>query len=872
MLNQKKVFKSVLSNGLTVLIYPKKSAPKVALQMWYNVGSKHEQPGEKGMAHFLEHMIFKGTNEKLSESDINMISQKLAAYANAFTSYDYTAYIFDVPVANWSQLLPVFADCMQNCSFLQDHMNSEVKAVIQELKMYRDEYTWTLADSLVTNLFESHPYHYPIIGYKQDLWSLQRETFLKFYKKYYVPNNAAFVVVGDVDPVEALAKIEAEFSTVARGADVQHEQYFCDEELQSKQVTLYRETQQAFCMLAFLVPGAREKKDFIYDIIGSLLVNGKGSRLYKKLVDEMELVVSIHALTYDLFDKSIFFIEFKPKYEKDIAQIKNIILEDIYQLSHSKIPETQMRRALKIAQVDYQHLLEDTHKQAYAIGKFFMAMQDENYPFEYCKYDENTIEKDVQAVLQQYFRKSLCNSGSVLNVAPEDKDYLARLQEDSDELDSKILQGKDRVTEVEDGRYVHQVQVEKLAKTTFATPETYTLATGLKVMLYRDTEIDLVECALSYKADHKHDPKTQLGLSNLVAKMMIEGSAHYPGSMFVQEAESYGISLSTHAGHITASMLSVDAPKGLELIAEMLQRAEFDTSTFDRVKNKIKAQLTQYWDTPQRCITQVAQEHVYGDHPYAHLSLGTEKTVEHISHATCFDFYHKMVTPQEAVLVVVGNFEIDKIKSVIDKYFASWQGKAIADIAYPALRSVEKQIVNIAKQRDQVVMAFAGLSVDRLHPDYDAFLVFDQLLSTGMNSYLFALREQSGLFYTISGSTVYNAGKQPGMIYIKTIVSKDRMQEAQQAIENCLDGSVDRVTDEEFDEAKEMVINKFSTLFETYENTVNTFLFLDEYNLPYDYFEKRIATIRAIKRQEMQETVRQYLNSNKLLCIRIGRV
>lgn len=93
MLNQKKVFKSVLSNGLTVLIYPKKSAPKVALQMWYNVGSKHEQPGEKGMAHFLEHMIFKGTNEKLSESDINMISQKLAAYANAFTSYDYTAYI-----------------------------------------------------------------------------------------------------------------------------------------------------------------------------------------------------------------------------------------------------------------------------------------------------------------------------------------------------------------------------------------------------------------------------------------------------------------------------------------------------------------------------------------------------------------------------------------------------------------------------------------------------------------------------------------------------------------------------------------------------------------------------------------------------------
>lgn len=872
MLNQKKVFKSVLSNGLTVLIYPKKSAPQVAMQMWYNVGSKHEQPGEKGMAHFLEHMIFKGTNDKLSESDINMVTQKLAAYANAFTSYDYTAYVFDVPVMNWTQLLPIFADCMQNCSFLQDHMNSEVKAVIQELKMYRDEYGWTLADSLVTNLFESHPYHYPIIGYKQDLWSLKRETFLKFYKKYYVPNNAALVIVGDVDPAEAMAKVEAEFKSIPRGSDVKHEQFFCDEEMQSKHIKLHRETQQAFCMLAFLVPGAREKKDFIYDIIGSLLVNGKGSRLYKKLVNELELVISIHAMTYDLFDKSIFFIEFKPKHEKDIAQIKGIILEDIHQLSYFKIPETQMRRALKIAQVDYQHLLEDTHKQAYAIGKSFTAMQDENYPFNYCVYDENTIADEVQSMLKQYFRSSLCNSGSVLNVLPEDKDYVAQLQEKSDELDSKILQGKERVSDVAEGKYVHQVQVKKLTHVPHATPETYTLSTGLKVMLYRNTEIDLVECSLKYKADHKHDPKNQLGISNLVAKMMVEGTENYPGSLFVQEVESFGISLSACAGQITASMLSVDASKGLELVADMLQNAEFNQSVLVRIKSKIQAQLVQYWDTPQSSITQVAQEHVYGDHPYAQLSLGTEKTIAQISREACLDFYHNMITPQQAVLVVVGNFDMDAIKIVIDRCFASWTGQIIPDVVYPALRDVKKQIINIEKQRDQIVMAFAGLSVARLHPAYDALLVFDQLLTTGMNSYLFSLREQSGLFYTISGSTVYNAGQEPGMIYIKTIVSKDRLQEAQDAIASCLDSAVDKVTDQEFDEAKEMVINKFSTLFETYENTVNTFLFLDRYNLPYDYFENRIAAIRAMKKEDMQNIVRQYLNSNKLTCIRIGRI
>lgn len=862
----------MLKNGLTVLMYQKKNAPKVAMQMWYNVGSKHEQPGEKGMAHFLEHMIFKGTHEKLSESDINMISQKLAAYANAFTSYDYTAYVFDVPVANWAQLLPVFADCMQNCSFLQDHMNSEVKAVIQELKMYKDEYTWTLADAMVTNLFESHPYHYPIIGYKQDLWSLQRETFLKFYKKYYVPNNATLVLVGDIDPEQALLQVEQQFAAIERGADVQHEEFFHEDDLQTKNITLYRDTKQAFCMLAFLVPGAREKKDFLYDIIGSLLVNGKGSRLYKKLVDELQLVSSIHAMTYDLFDKSIFFIEFKPKQEKDIERIKQLILEDIYQLSQFEIPENQMRRALKLAQVDYQHLLEDTHKQAYAIGKAFVAMGDENYPFEYCLYNPETIVHDVQNILKQFFRPSLCNSGNIVDLLDGDRDYAAKLQDESDELDSKILDGKDRVTQVEGGKYVHQVQVQKLQARRFAEPEVHTLSNGLQVMLYQDSDIDLVEIALSYKADNQHEPKDLLGLSHVVAKMMLEGTTNHPGSLFIDEVESHGISLSSQSGIVQATALACDALKALSFVSDMMQHAQLGTAAFEKVKNKIKQQLRQYWDTPQKCIGQVVEHELYGDSPYAYFGLGTEETLEKISHAVCLEFYKNMLSPRGAVLIVVGNINAAQIKQEIERLFGSWQGAYIPDVIYPALAPVVCRNVDIVKQRDQIVMAFAGLSVDRMDPRYDAFVVFDQLLSTGMNSYLFALREQSGLFYTIGGSTVSNAGVQPGMVYIKTIVSKDRMLEAQKAIADCLDSSVDRVTQEEFAEAKEMVINKIPALFETYENIVSAFLFIHKYNLPVDYFEKRFATIRAMTLSDMQKAIAGYVDSKKLICVKIGRL
>jgi zinc protease len=869
---EKKVLKYVLENGLTVLIYTKKNAPKVALQMWYNVGSKHEQPSEKGMAHFLEHMIFKGTNEMLSETDINAMSQKLSAYANAFTSYDYTAYVFDVPVANWDQMLPVYADCMQNCSFLQDHMNSEVKAVIQELKMYRDDFRWALADGLIGNIFESHPYHYPIIGYKQDLWNLKRETFLKFYHKYYVPNNAAFVVVGDIDPDEAIAKIKQVFEPIPRGEDVMHPEFFFNDELQSKTFSLYKEVDQAHCMMAFAIPGAKEKKDFLFDIIGTLLANGKGSVLYQKLVDELSLATSVSAMTYDLIDRGVFFIEFKPRQEKDIEKIKEIIYQEIEKLSFGVISEIQLRRALKAAQIDHENLFEDVHKQASAIGKSFIAIADEQYPFNYCTYNPNSIVQEIQELLQSYLRKSLSFFGEVVRVSETDKTILNRLQEESDDLDTKILSGKERETIVEPARYALAVIAKKLQNKQFPFPESHELSNGLKVLLYHSSDVNLVDCTLRYKADSNWDPIDQQGISYLTSKMMLEGTEKYPGFSFTQEAESYGMSFDATPGSLGCTMLSEDTEKGFELMSEMLQNAIFKEEDFDRIKEKTKAHLIQFWDTPKRSVNQVVAQEIYKGHPYSKMILGTEQTLDAISRDQAYEFYKKVTTPKESVLVVVGNFDKNKIKSQIEQEFSGWTGSAIADLEYPKIVEVENTTIDIFKNRDQVVLAFAGLSVDRLNPDFDALQIFTQLLSGSMNSYLFALREQTGLFYTISGSLVLSSDKQPGMIFVKTIVSKDRLEEAQKVILDCLKTSIDMVQEADFDEAKEMVINNFPAMFETIEDTAQSFLFLEKYNLSSDYLSKKIETIRAMKLEEMKSIVKKYLQINKLLTVRIGRV
>ena len=167
------VSKHVLDNGMTILVRPIHTVPKVSVQLWYNVGSKDEMDKERGIAHLIEHMTFKGT-KKLSESDINFVTHMLSGSCNAFTSYDYTGYLFNFPTQHWKESFNIMADCMTNCSFKDYMLNSEMKAVIQELKMYRDRYERSLVDEMIGMIFADHPYHHPIIGYKQDLWSVSR--------------------------------------------------------------------------------------------------------------------------------------------------------------------------------------------------------------------------------------------------------------------------------------------------------------------------------------------------------------------------------------------------------------------------------------------------------------------------------------------------------------------------------------------------------------------------------------------------------------------------------------------------------------------------------------------------------------------------
>lgn len=871
-----KVYKKILDNGLTILVYPLHTIPKVAVQLWYGVGSKDEKDGQRGLAHLLEHMIFKGTSI-LSESDINMISHKLSGNCNAFTSHDYTGYLFDFPKQNWHHALPLLADCMRNCSFKEDLLNAELKAVIQELKMYKDDYKMSLAESMLSAIFTDHPYHYPIIGYKQDLWSITREGLLSFYRQHYVPNNATLIIIGDVEAEHAFDLATKAFGHIKADPHYKKEIFTVSHDICSKSITLRRDIQQPTLMYAWVTPGLKEKKGHITEIASWILAEGKGSRLYRKLIDELELATDIQIDLYELFDANVLFLHIDPVDQESIEKIEKIVAQEIGKLATTAVEDTEIFRAYKQARMEYVGLFEGNQKIAYELGKVFLATGDENALTHYPELHIETLKKEVQEFFAQYIRSSIMHKGALLPFVGQEQDQWLALQEESDKLDQKILSRKVRESTVECGQFVEQVVVSEPTVFEYPKASKSKLANGLEVLAYSCNTSPKISLVLDLKMRNFYDPEDKQGLLNFMMEMLEQGTQDYTEQEFCDAAESHGITINVHTGLISINVLKDDFELGLSLLEQLLCKATFPKKNMTKIRHQIEAEIASYWDTPMEFAGQLVRQELYGkNHPYHKNLFGTDESISKITHQDLLDAYRKYISPVGASLAVVGDLDGIPVIEIVQKHLGAWAGSQLEDLSYSPLQPVKQKETVYPINRDQTVLCFAGNSVARLDPNYDALLLFDQVLTGGvlgsMSSYLFKLREQTGLFYTIGGSLVAGADEQPGLIFIKTIVSNDRLAQAEKLIAQTLDNAHQMISQEDLDHARNAIINSTVDHFESNDSTAQALLFINRFNLKPTYFDDRIAVLKDIILEEVKNKVAQILDAQKLLRIKIGRI
>ncbi len=285
----------VLDNGLKILLAEDHKSPSVTFQVWYRVGGRNEKDGKSGLAHFLEHMMFKGTPTTGPE-EYSRIIAKNGGRSNAFTSNDMTVYFATMSREKIGVEIDLEADRMANALLGETYFEPE-KKVIQEERRLRTEDNPAAALSEVASAvaFVIHPYRRPVVGWMEDIQNLTRQDLADFYKLYYAPNNAVIVIVGDFSTGEILPKVKAAFEKIPRGAPPPVVDVVEPEQRGERRVTLKKEAELASFLMFYQAPNLKNPDNFALDLLAVVLAGGRSSRLHHELVYQKRLVRGVDA-------------------------------------------------------------------------------------------------------------------------------------------------------------------------------------------------------------------------------------------------------------------------------------------------------------------------------------------------------------------------------------------------------------------------------------------------------------------------------------------------------------------------------------------------------------------------------------------------
>jgi zinc protease len=292
---QDMVRETVLPNGLRVLLLQDRKAPVVSFQVWYRVGSRDEIPGKTGLAHLLEHMMFKGTKRHGPKTFSRMIGRN-GGDDNAFTSEDQTVYFENIASDRVEVAVELEADRMMNLQIDRAAFQSERDVVIEERRMRtEDDPTGDLAEQLDSVSFSAHPYRNPVIGWMEDIRGLTREDALAFYKTYYRPSNAVVVAVGDFDNAAMLALIRKHFGPLPKLPPPVKRKFGEPVQRGARRLVLRRPAELPSLLRSYHAPRLDDRDFGALEVIDAILSQGRSARLLQSLVYKQQIAASVSA-------------------------------------------------------------------------------------------------------------------------------------------------------------------------------------------------------------------------------------------------------------------------------------------------------------------------------------------------------------------------------------------------------------------------------------------------------------------------------------------------------------------------------------------------------------------------------------------------
>jgi zinc protease len=412
--NSDRVLAATLENGLRVLLQEDHRSPIVSFQMWYRVGSRNETRGTTGIAHFLEHLMFKGTPTHGPGEFARLVEQN-GGQDNAFTSQDVTSYYVNIAADRIDLVIDLEADRMHNLRLDPKDIASEREVVIEERRTRtEDDPGGFLGEEVSSIAFKNHPYGAPIIGWMEEIKQITPAQIRAFYKTYYVPNNAILVAVGDFKAPEVLTKIRAKFRRIPKGPPPPPVLAVEPPQNGERRVIVKKHAQLPIVYLGYHVPNRKSPDAFALEMLSTILSEGRASRLYKRLVYERQLALEAGGdYNYFSHDPSLFWFWGTPMPGQTPETMEKALLAEMEALKSEPVTEEELQRARNQVEATFVFQEDSIHRRAGLLARFELigSYADKDRFVEGLR---AVTAADIQRVARTYFADDKKNVGILL--------------------------------------------------------------------------------------------------------------------------------------------------------------------------------------------------------------------------------------------------------------------------------------------------------------------------------------------------------------------------------------------------------------------------------------------------------------------------
>jgi zinc protease len=861
-----------LPNGLEVILSQDHRLPLVAVNLWYHVGPMYEKPGRTGFAHLFEHMMFQGSKNVGEKAHFKYLEAAGASDINGTTDFDRTNYYETLPSNQLELALWLESDRM---GFLLETLDGPKLAnqrdvVRNERRQSTENAPYGLPEEVMFQALypAPHPYHGVVIGSHADIEAADLNDVREFFRQYYTPNNASIAIVGDFDPAAAKQMVEKYFGPIPSGPPVPPVTAKTEPITHEKRITVGDEVELPRVYMLWISPSYFEPGDADADMLAHILGGGKSSRLYKKLVYELQIAQDVDAQRYPLKLGSTFFLQAtcKPgvtpeKLEQAINQELAALRKDgptaqEVEMARNSIQSSMVFRLQRMGSV--ANMLNQYNQYLGEPGKFDWDMQ---------RYDAVTA-----AGLKQFAAANLTDNSRVVMYAIKGK---------------KIIDDPPKKTEPEKESNVASLNIQNqewrktapspgaLSKLNLPAAQEFKLANGLTVLLTEQHNLPIVAARVVALGGAGDNPSDKPGLAGFTARMLTEGTKTRSALKIADDLAQIGAPLdsnsSTDESSVSTVVLKRNVNADFDLLSDVVLHPLFDQKDLDRIRNQRSTELLQINDDPQRIAFRVSSRLLYGDNGYGFPELGTEASIKATSRADLEKFWSGNYVPMNSALVVAGDLTPPEARSLAEKYFGSWK-TAGQRSPVPQIHAEPSPSIYLVDKSGsaQSMLAAVTLGAPRATPDYAPLEVANAglggLFSSRVNM---NLREKHG--YTYGAFSFFNYHRAAGPFYVMSSVRTDTTSDALREMFKEIDGmQTSPLTPDELKMAKDATSRSLAGLFETTRATVATTSDLFTYDLPLDFYSTLPAKVDSVTPSDVERIAKQYFVPGHMFVVVVG--